>query len=156
MNLMLNKCFICLEIENIKQSKNPYFVTELKTGYVVLGHNQYYKGYSLFFSKIHAEELHQLDHELKKQFLLDMTLLAEAIYKSFKPKKLNYELLGNTESHLHWHIIPRYKKDILPKIPVWNNPEFLKNKKRPSEAELRSLKKNLLKSFDQVLKRKRL
>ncbi len=153
---MSSNCLFCQEIENIKNNKiNPFFVIELKTGYVSIGHNQYYRGYSLFLSKIHADELHQLDHEFKKQFLIDMAFLAESIYKSFKPKKLNYELLGNTQSHLHWHIIPRYKNDPSPKIPVWNNPEFLKNKKRPSETELKALKKKLLKGFEQVLNRKR-
>jgi len=45
--------------------------------------------------------------------------LAEAVYKAFLPRKLNYELLGNSEAHLHWHIFPRYQNDPIPQWPVW-------------------------------------
>src|SRR3989338_949401 len=152
-NFMVKDCIFCQEIEDIKHNKiDPFFVTELKTGYVSLGHNQYYRGYCLFISKIHASELHKLDSEFKKQFLIEMALVGEVIHTSFQPKKINIELLGNSHPHLHWHIIPRYKHDILPKIPVWNNSEFLKNKKRPSESQLNSLKKVLLYGFDTILK----
>lgn len=154
---MFSNCLFCQEIESIKNNKiNPFFVIKLKTGYVSIGHNQYYRGYCLFISKVHASELHELDKELKKNFLIEMAVVEEVIYTTFKPKKINIELLGNSHSHLHWHIIPRYIKDILPKIPIWNNPEFLMNKTRPSKSELESLKKNLLKGFGQVLKRERL
>lgn len=153
---MSDNCLFCQEVENIQDNKiDPFFVIELKSGYVSLGHNQYYRGYCLFISKIHASDLHELDKESKKRFLIDMAFVEEAIYITFKPKKINIELLGNSRSHLHWHILPRYRKDILPKIPVWNNPEFLMNKTRPSKSELESLKKTLLKGFDKVLKRER-
>lgn len=37
-------CLICERIELIKQGKNPHFVKELETGYVVIGDGQYLKG----------------------------------------------------------------------------------------------------------------
>src|SRR3989344_2930294 len=127
-NLRVNECRFCKEINDISQNIiDPFFVIKLKTGYVSLGHNQYYKGYCQFISNIHASELHELDNELKKQFLIEMSYVGEVIYRAFTPQKLNLELLGNTHSHLHWHIIPRYKNDILPTIPAWNNPETLIN-----------------------------
>lgn len=151
---MPSDCSFCREIENIKNNKiDTFFVKELETGYVSIGHNQYYRGYCLFVSKIHASGLHELDKKLKKKFLIEMATVEEVIHTAFKPKKINIELLGNSYSHLHWHIIPRYKKDVLPKIPVWNNPEFLMNKTRPSKSEVESLKKTLLKDFDKALKR---
>lgn len=154
---MVKNCIFCQEIEEIKRNnKNPFFVIELKTGYVSLGYNQYYKGYCLFISKVHASELHELESEIKKQFLVEMALVGEVINTIFHPKKINIELLGNTHSHLHWHIFPRYKKDILPKIPVWNNPDFLTNKIRPTKSELDWLKSNLLKGFNKMLERERL
>jgi diadenosine tetraphosphate (Ap4A) HIT family hydrolase len=151
-NLKINRCIFCKEINDISQNIiNPFFVLKLKTGYVSLGYNQYYKGYCLFISKVHASELHKLDNKFKKQFLIEMSLVGEVICKVFKPKKLNIELLGNTHSHLHWHLLPRYKNDILPKIPVWNNPNFLDDKTRPTKSELVFLKKKLLKGFDKIL-----
>lgn len=44
-------CLICERIQMIKEHKNPYFVKELETGYVVLGDYQHFKGYTLFLCK---------------------------------------------------------------------------------------------------------
>ena len=44
-------CFICDRIKMIGQGTNPYFVKELETGYVVIGDNQHFKGYTLFLCK---------------------------------------------------------------------------------------------------------
>ena len=40
-----------------------------------------------------------------------MCTLGRAIAAAFRPRKLNYELLGNQVPHLHWHLIPRYESD---------------------------------------------
>ena len=61
---------------------------ELKTGYVVLGDIQRFKGYTLFLCKEHAAELHFLENEFKNQFLREMSLVAEAVYNAFHPDKL--------------------------------------------------------------------
>ncbi len=55
-------CMVCERIARIKQGKNPYFVRELETGYVVLGDYQRFKGYTLFLCKEHATELHFLEN----------------------------------------------------------------------------------------------
>ncbi len=129
-------CLICQRIEQIKNGDNPYFITELKTGYAVFGDYQFYPGYSLFLSKIHAEELHDLTFDFKKQFLLDMSYVAEALHKIFQPSKLNYELLGNKDRHLHWHIYPRYEDDPDPNRPIWSYPKEKRcNKDTEATAE---------------------
>ncbi len=53
----------------IKINKNKFFVKELKTGYVVLGDNQHFKGYTLFLYKEHENELYQLEPNEKLNFL---------------------------------------------------------------------------------------
>ena len=54
-----------------------------------------------------------------------MAQVAEAVFRAFAPRKLNYELLGNSEAHLHWHLFPRYADDPNPLWPVWNNEAFM-------------------------------
>lgn len=71
-----------------------------------MGDHQFFKGYILFLCKEHKKELHQLEPKFRCQFLYEMSLAAKAIYEAFKPYKLNYELLGNTDQHMHWHIFP--------------------------------------------------
>ncbi len=51
-------CGICQRIELTRQGKNPFFVRELETGYVVIGDFQRFPGYSLFLYKEHATELY--------------------------------------------------------------------------------------------------
>ena len=139
-------CLICERIAQIKKRENPYFVAELTTGYIVLGDFQFYKGYTLFLSKDHVSELSQLKRQVKTVFLKEMAQAAEAVYKAFKPLKLNYELLGNSDPHLHWHLFPRYKNDPSPNKPVWVIDKSIRcsDNARPSREELASLKNSLL------------
>ena len=67
-------CLICDRIKMIKEDRNPYFVKELKTGYVVIGDHQHFKGYTLFLCKEHRTELFQLEDKVKMQFLEEMSL----------------------------------------------------------------------------------
>jgi diadenosine tetraphosphate (Ap4A) HIT family hydrolase len=53
-----------------------------------------------------------------------MAIVAEAVFRAFSPRKLNCELLGNSVSHLHWHIFPRYDNDPDPTMPIWRNAAF--------------------------------
>lgn len=73
-------CLICDRIQMIKDVKNPYFVCELETGYVVLGDHQRFKGYTLFLCKEHTTELHFLESSFKVKYLEEMSLVAEAVY----------------------------------------------------------------------------
>lgn len=148
-------CFICERIEMIKDGENPYFVKELETGYVVLGDHQHFNGYTLFLCKEHTSELHFLEKSFKQKHLGEMSLVAEAVYKAFKPEKLNIELLGNGESHVHWHIFPRMADDIsMGKGPVWWMPveEMYADSTRPSAEELKKMVEKLNVEIQKCLK----
>ena len=117
-------CLVCDRIEMIKNGENPYFVRELETGYVVIGDHQHFKGFTLFLCKRHETELFHLDREFKMKFLEEMSIVAEAAAKAFGAEKMNYELLGMGDAHLHWHLYPRRTGDIGDygnhgKGPVW-------------------------------------
>jgi len=142
-------CLVCERIEQIHRNANPCFVKELDTGYVVLGDHQRFHGYTLFLCKQHTSELHHLEHSFKLRFLEEMALVAEAVYYTFAPEKLNYELLGNGCTHLHWHIFPRVTGDTPAPGPVWWLPkdEMYCESTKPSEqdrAELIALLKQKL------------
>jgi len=127
MEINIEKCLICERIEWIKQDKNPYFIKELETGFAVLSDHQYFKGYCLLLCKQHKRELHELDEQFKLKFLEEMSILAKAVFDAFEPNKLNYELLGNTDQHMHWHIFPRYKNDLKPNQTVWAVEKEIRN-----------------------------
>ena len=144
-------CFICKRIEMIKNNENPYFVKELETGYVVIGDHQHFKGYTLFLCKEHKTELFQLDRDFKLKYLEEMSIVAEAVSKAFGAEKMNYELLGNGETHLHWHLFPRREGDIENygnggRGPVWWYPmdKMYSADNCPSKEELEEMKNKLL------------
>ena len=107
-------CLICDRIEMIKRGTNPYFVKELETGYVVIGDNQHFYGYTLFLYKNHGNktEIYHLEKKEQAKFLEEMTIVAEAVSKAFGAEKMNYELLGMGDAHIHWHLNPRRTGDI--------------------------------------------
>lgn len=151
-------CLICDRIEMIKNGTNPYFVKELETGYVVIGDNQHFKGYTLFLYKNHNHtELFQIDMAERLKFMQEMSIVAEAAFKAFKPDKMNYELLGMGDAHLHWHLYPRRNGDIENygnngKGPVWWYPmeKMYSDECRPDEASLEEMKQCLLEQLDKL------
>ena len=141
---------ICERIELIKQGKNPHFVTELETGYVVIGDGQYFKGYTLFLAKEHVTELHQMEYETKIKFLEEMSIVQEAVAKAFQAEKMNIELLGNGNAHVHWHLFPRKAGDMKGyghngRGPVWWVPweEMSSEEYQPKESDLLQLVNHL-------------
>lgn len=118
--MITNNCGVCSWIDEAKASPD-YLIKELTTGYAVLSKYQYryYQGYTVFICKQHISELHELDSNFRLDFLREMSQVAEAVFKAFNPDKLNYEMLGNTEPHLHWHLFPRYKNDPNFTKPIW-------------------------------------
>lgn len=150
----MSECLVCSRIEMIKEGKNPYFVKELKTGYVVLGDIQRFRGYTLFLCKEHITELHFLEKEYRNVYLKEMSIVAEAVYHAFRPDKLNYELLGvGNAVHMHWHIFPRNEGDTPMKGPVWKLDKSELNDKKyiPSEKELNELKEKLINELEKLL-----
>lgn len=149
----MENCLICNRINMIKEDANKYFVAELETGYVVIGDHQYFEGYTLFLCKEHKNELHEFDSEYKQKFLVEMSKVSEAVYRAFKPDKLNYELLGNGDSHMHWHIFPRRLTEPNPKYPVWWTPKETMYSEcvKPSYNVLEELKSRLLEELKKIV-----
>lgn len=153
-------CLICDRIEMIKNRENPYFVKELETGYVVIGDNQHFYGYTLFLYKSHGSttELFHLDKQERAKFMEEMTVVAQAVSNAFGAEKMNYELLGMGDAHLHWHLYPRRTGDIGEygnhgKGPVWWYPmeKMYSDDNRPSEKQLSEMKKKLLAELEKLI-----
>lgn len=151
-------CIICDRIKMIKEGTNPYFVRELETGYVVIGDNQHFEGYTLFLFKEHVVELFNIEPTVKTKYLEEMSIVAEAAYKAFKPEKMNYECLGNGDAHLHWHLFPRKQGDIENygnngRGPVWWYPmeKMYSDDNRPNAEKLEEMKQRLNDELEALL-----
>ncbi len=76
-----------------------------------------------------ADHLTDLSRAERIQFLTDLGLLGEAITEACNGldpsfRRLNYQILGNTDRYLHAHLFPRYgwEDDELLEGPVWHYP----------------------------------
>src|SRR2546427_10837844 len=104
--------------QSVYEPKNLVFY-ESRTSVAKLNPDQAFEGYTFLTLKWHEEELYKLADKDRKQFLEDMSLAANALSKPLKPDKMNYELLGNSMPHLHWHLIPRHTSHPLRGRPIW-------------------------------------
>jgi diadenosine tetraphosphate (Ap4A) HIT family hydrolase len=112
-------CPFCVKIAEYANLAADELICQLPHTLVLLGPWQYYQGYCILVSRVHATELSQLSPPLRAAFLEEMCTVARAIEEVFQPHKLNYELLGNQVPHLHWHLFPRYRNDPDALKPVW-------------------------------------
>ena len=77
----------------------------------MVGDHQFHRGYSLLLLKEHITELHELAPDAATEYFGELGRAGQAVASAFRPVKLNYACYGNTEPHVHWHIIPRYADD---------------------------------------------
>ncbi len=112
-------CPFCRKLADLDALPREEVVWRFPHGVALLGPWQYYHGYCLLVARRHATELSGLDDDERREYLVEMCLLARAIEDCFRPRKLNYELLGNQVPHLHWHLFPRYADDPDALKPVW-------------------------------------
>lgn len=103
-------------------------------------------------------ELHRIDNTTKLKFLEEMSIVAEAVQNATGAEKMNYEMLGNGDAHMHWHLFPRRENDLGSygnngKGPVWWYPmeKMYDDSNKPSYDELVSMKKRLLCELEKLL-----
>lgn len=104
---------------------NPTLVVKMKSGMVVLGDSQLLPGYCILMAYPVVKCLNDLDMQRRSNFLLDMSLLGDAILDVCKPAKINYEILINAADFLHAHVFPRYEWEPEERkiMPIWLYPK---------------------------------
>ena len=92
-------CCMCQDpIIQQKGFKHPRKVAELEVSTAVLRlTHQYFRGYTILVLRQHAQELWQLDQETRQMFMEDANQMALALDKTFKPLKMNYSLLNQSQ-----------------------------------------------------------
>lgn len=97
----------------------------MKSGFAVIGDAQFLPGYCLLLAYPRVGSLNDLSLEERADFLLDMSIIGDAIQSVCGPERINYEILGNTDAFLHAHVFPRYswEEESRRKSPVWLYPK---------------------------------
>src|SRR5689334_19078184 len=126
-----------------KDNDDVLWIAELSISTLFLYREQRFRGYCLLsFSAWEATSLETLNDVEYHQFMQDLRIASIAIRSVLTPDHMNYELLGNTNPHLHWHIIPRYKTDPRWGQPIWEGyprNEFKINRHTLPETEYQEL-----------------
>ena len=94
-------------------------IVDCGTSIAYLFEDQFFPGWTVLVLKRHATELFELSADERSRLIEEVSTIAEALMEAFHPVKINYELLGNRLSHIHWHLIPRLADDPSPRDPVW-------------------------------------
>ncbi|MBL8164889.1 MAG: HIT family protein [Anaerolineae bacterium] len=98
------------------------FIAQLSISTLLLFRDQRFRGYSILsFDPWDATSIEMLSDTEYAQFCDDLRRASRALRSALNPDHMNYELLGNSNPHLHWHIIPRYKTDPRWGRPIWED-----------------------------------
>lgn len=111
-------------IASAMDGTNPTVLARMRSGFAVIGDTQFLPGYCVLLAAPRVGSLNELNMIGRADFLLDMSLLGDAILKVCRPIKVNYEILINSEDFLHGHLFPRYEwePEERRKMPVWLYP----------------------------------
>ncbi|MER5895419.1 diadenosine tetraphosphate hydrolase [Streptomyces sp. NPDC001876] len=110
--------------------ENPTVIRRLTSGFAVIGDVQFLPGYSVLLVDDPAvQRLSDLPKPKRLSFLSDMDQLGEAVEHACRRldpafRRVNLEILGNTDPFLHAHVWPRFEwepADVVGK-PVWLYP----------------------------------
>ncbi|MFG2910823.1 HIT family protein [Kitasatospora sp. NPDC048286] len=109
---------------------NPTVLRRLDAGFAVIGDVQFLPGYSvLLVDEPNVRRLSDLPRGKRMAFLADMDRLGEAVERACRRldpefRRVNLEILGNTDDFLHAHVWPRFEWESPDLVghPVWRYP----------------------------------
>jgi diadenosine tetraphosphate (Ap4A) HIT family hydrolase len=112
------------------RGENPSVLARLPGSFAVIGDAQWLPGYCVLLTDDPSvERLSDLSFARRRQFLDAMADLGEAVEHACRDidpafRRVNLEILGNTDPYLHAHIWPRYAWEPpgLVGKPVWLYP----------------------------------
>lgn len=103
----ISECLYCQNNDTLQQLMIK--IEDLKVSQLFLFKEQSHPGRCNVVYNDHAVELYELSDEQRNLFMQDVATVAKAIAKAFNPTKINYGAYSDTLSHLHMHIVPKYK-----------------------------------------------
>lgn len=114
-------------IRSAKAGTNPTVLARLPRSFAVIGDTQFLPGYCvLLVDDPSIDRLTDLPKAQRLEFLDSMDTLGEAVETACRAadarfRRMNVEILGNTDAYLHAHLFPRYDWEPRDHVgrPVW-------------------------------------
>ena len=106
---------------------NPTVLARLPRSFAVIGDAQFLPGYCvLLVDDPGIDRLTDLPKAQRLEFLDSMDVLGQAVETACQAldpayRRMNYEILGNTDAYLHAHLFPRYGWESSEQVgrPAW-------------------------------------
>lgn len=73
-------------------------IAKMKSGYAVIGDTQFLPGYCVLLAYPKVDTLNDLTIEQRGDYLVDMSLIGDAIQSVCNPRRLNYSMYGNSDA----------------------------------------------------------
>lgn len=117
-------------IGSAHRGENPTVLAKMPSGFAVIGDAQWLPGYCVLLTDDPSVgRLSELPRARRRQFLEAMADLGEAVERACRHldpafRRVNLEILGNTDPYLHAHVWPRYEWEPAGLVgkPVWLYP----------------------------------
>src|SRR6476620_7182004 len=96
------------------RGENPTVMAKLPGAFAVMGDVQWLPGYCvLLVDRPDVDGLNDLAPDERREFLASMATLGAAVESACRSadgsfRRLNFDILGNTDEFLHAHVWPRY------------------------------------------------
>lgn len=103
------ECFYCAQDK--KMTSLMIKIAQFSTSTLYLNRDQTHRGRCIIAFNKHIKELYHLSENQLCEFMKDVAKAAQLINKTFQPDKINYAIYGDLVSHLHFHLVPKYKGD---------------------------------------------
>jgi len=104
---------IANRVERIKAGNDPQFLAKMASGYAILSNQQpdEVTGCCMLLPDPTPAHLNDLTMEDRSRFLLDLSLLGDAVQEATGCARLNYLMLCNQVPWLHGHVVPRFAEE---------------------------------------------
>jgi diadenosine tetraphosphate (Ap4A) HIT family hydrolase len=91
-----------------------------------------YPGFCRVVLEQHVKEMTDLAPAERMRFMNAIFATEETLRELLRPDKINLASLGNLTQHLHWHVIPRHRRDRHFPRPIWAEPSRPDVPRRPA------------------------
>ena len=107
---MQNNCIYCEKGEKLKSLM--IYICDVDGFPLYLNRNQAHKGRVILACDEHIPTISELSSEKAIAFFGAVHKVCKALTKVFSPDQINIGMYGDTVTHAHCHIVPKYKDEI--------------------------------------------
>jgi ATP adenylyltransferase len=110
------ECIFCQALMQ-EDPQTAYILHRNETGFVIMNIYPYNSGHLMVVPCRHVAELEKLTQEEQSELMKLVTLSTKVLKQALQPQGLNIgmnlgrEAGAGIETHLHWHVVPRWSGD---------------------------------------------